>query len=54
MATGADAVFGVREDLVMSYQEMPADSFPKSGFELSGKIDEDYLKVSFDLVLVKA
>ncbi len=49
-----DTVFGVREDLVMSYQEMPADSFPSEGFELSGKVNEDYLKVQFDLRLVPA
>lgn len=49
-----DAVFGVREDLVMSYQTLPADSFPSAGFDLSGKVTEDYLKVTFDLVLVNA
>ncbi len=32
-----DAVFGVREDLLMRYREMPADSFP-DGFALSGKV----------------
>ncbi len=47
-----DTVFGVREDLVMSYQEMPAGSFPASGFELSGQVDGAYLKVEFDLTLV--
>ena len=47
-----DAVFGVREDLVMSYQDMPAGSFPEEGFALSGKVDDPYLKVDFDLVLV--
>jgi hydroxyquinol 1,2-dioxygenase len=36
----------------MSYQDMPAGSFPE-GFELSGKVDDAYLKVDFDLMLVK-
>ena len=48
-----DTVFGVRKDLVMSYQEMPAGSFPEAGFELSGRVDEPYLKVEFDLTLVR-
>jgi len=48
-----DTVFGVREDLVMSYQNMPAGSFPE-GFVLSGKVDDAYLQVDFDLTLVKA
>lgn len=47
-----DTVFGVREDLVMSYQNMAAGSFPE-GFELSGSVDDAYLKVDFDLTLVK-
>lgn len=47
-----DTVFGVRDDLVMSYQTMPAGSFPDTGFDLSGKVEGDYLKVTFDLVLV--
>ncbi len=45
-----DTVFGVREDLVMTYVEEPAESFP-AGLELSGKVDEPYLRVQFDLVL---
>ncbi|MEL6516235.1 MAG: dioxygenase [Pseudomonadota bacterium] len=49
-----DAVFGVREDLVMEYETMPAGSFPDTGFALSGKVPGDYLKVSFDLALVRA
>lgn len=48
-----DTVFGVRKDLVMTYQDMPAGSFP-DGFALSGKVDGDYLKVEFDLTLVAA
>ncbi|MEL6450095.1 MAG: dioxygenase [Pseudomonadota bacterium] len=47
-----DTVFGVRDDLVMSYQDMPAGSFPP-GFDLSGKVDGPFLKVDFDLVLVR-
>ena len=46
-----DAVFGVREDLVMHYQDMPAGSFPVEGFDLSGKVDDAWLKAEFDLVL---
>ena len=45
-----DTVFGVRDDLVMTYTEHPADTFP-DGFELSGKVTEPYLRVDFDLVL---
>jgi hydroxyquinol 1,2-dioxygenase len=47
-----DTVFGVREDLVMTYEEKPAGSFPAEGFELSGKVDGPYQLASFDLVLV--
>ena len=47
-----DTVFGVRRDLVMSYQDMPAGSFPDAGFEMSGKVDDAFLKVTFDLTLV--
>ena len=45
-----DTVFGVRDDLVMTYTEHPADTFP-DGFELSGRVTEPYLRVDFDLVL---
>jgi hydroxyquinol 1,2-dioxygenase len=48
-----DTVFGVRDDLVMSYTQMPAGSFP-AGFALSGKVDGPYLRVDFDLTLVPA
>ncbi len=48
-----DTVFGVRDDLVMTYVEQPAGSFPE-GFELSGKVDGTYARVDFDLVLAKA
>ncbi len=48
-----DTVFGVREDLVMTYVPQPAGSFP-DGFELSGKVEGPYARVHFDLVLAKA
>ena len=47
-----DTVFGVRKDLVMKYQKMAAGSFPLD-FELSGSVKDDYLKVDFDLTLVR-
>jgi len=46
-----DTVFGVREDLVMSYKPQEAGTFPDEGFALSGKVPEAYLQVDFDLVL---
>lgn len=46
-----DTVFGVREDLVMRYVPQPAANFPDNGFDLCGKVTEDYLLVEFDLVL---
>jgi len=45
-----DTVFGVRDDLVMKYQEKPASDFPE-GMALSGKIDAPFLKVNFDVIL---
>ncbi|MDA9207292.1 hydroxyquinol 1,2-dioxygenase [Octadecabacter sp.] len=46
-----DTVFGVRDDLVMTYVEKPASDFP-DGMELSGKIaEETFLHVEFDVVL---
>lgn len=48
-----DTVFGVRDDLVMSYTEQPAGSFPE-GFELSGKVPGTYLRVDFDFTLARA
>ncbi len=48
-----DTVFGVRDDLVMHYESRPADTFP-DGMELSGKVKEDYLQVTFDVVLANA
>lgn len=48
-----DTVFGVRDDLVMTYVTQPAGTFP-DGFALSGKVDGTYDRVDFDLVLAKA
>ncbi|MFL4468736.1 dioxygenase [Tateyamaria armeniaca] len=45
-----DTVFGVRSDLVMSYEERPADAFP-DGMVISGKVDEPFLYVKFDVIL---
>ena len=47
-----DTVFGVRDDLVMTYVPQEASTFP-DGFELSGKVTEDYIRVDFDLRLEK-
>jgi protocatechuate 3,4-dioxygenase beta subunit len=47
-----DAVFGVRSDLIMQYEEMPAGTFPSEGYDLSGKVYDAWLKVDFDLTLV--
>ena len=47
-----DAVFGVRSDLIMTYEEQPAGTCPSEGYELSGKVDGPWLKVDFDLTLV--
>jgi len=49
-----DTVFGVRDDLVMSYVRHSANTFPECGYELSGKVEEDYLRVDFDVVLSRA
>ncbi|MFT6306450.1 MAG: hydroxyquinol 1,2-dioxygenase [Gammaproteobacteria bacterium] len=46
-----DTVFGVREDLVMSYLPQLANQFPATGFTLSGKVNDPYLLVEFNLVL---
>ncbi len=45
-----DTVFGVREDLVMTYVQRPASEFP-DGMALSGKITEPFLHVNFDVTL---
>lgn len=46
-----DTVFGVRDDLVMKYKPQKANSFPDTGYVLSGKVTEDYSLVDFDLIL---
>ncbi len=48
-----DTVFGVRDDLVMSYKPQKSSSFPAQGFELSGKVTDDYSRVDFDLILTR-
>ena len=48
-----DTVFGVRSDLIMHYDEMPAGTFPE-GYDLSGKVSGPWLRVNFDLVLTPA
>ncbi len=48
-----DTVFGVRNDLVMTYVKQPAGSFPSEGYELSGKVDGEYSRVDFDLILTR-
>lgn len=45
-----DTVFGVREDLVMVYEERPASDFPE-GMALSGQVSEPFAQVDFDFVL---
>ncbi|SNS08947.1 dioxygenase [Antarctobacter heliothermus] len=47
-----DTVFGVRRDLVMSYDPQPAGTFP-DGFDLSGKVDGAWSKVEFDFKLLR-
>ena len=46
-----DTVFGVREDLVMTYVEQAPETFPE-GYDLSGSVNEPYLVADFDLKLV--
>ncbi|WP_458789760.1 dioxygenase family protein [Yoonia sp. MH D7] len=48
-----DTVFGVRDDLVMTYHEKPASDFP-DGLEISGKVDAPFLYVNFDVTLDNA
>ena len=45
-----DTVFGVRDDLVMTYEERPASAFP-DGMVVSGKVTEPFLYVKFDVTL---
>lgn len=47
-----DTVFGVRNDLVMRYVEKPASAFP-SGMALSGKVQDPFLHVNFDVTLAR-
>ncbi len=47
-----DTVFGVRSDLIMHYKERPASEFP-DGMVLSGKVDEPFLHVAFDITLAR-
>ena len=47
-----DTVFGVRDDLVMHYMTQEAGTFPE-GFELSGKVNDAFIRVDFDLKLEK-
>lgn len=47
-----DTVFGVRSDLVMTYNEKPPEAFP-TGMALSGTVNEPFLHVEFDVVLAK-
>ncbi|MCI2400508.1 dioxygenase [Aliiroseovarius subalbicans] len=46
-----DTVFGVRDDLVMTYVEKPASAFP-DGMEISGSVAETFLHVEFDVTLM--
>jgi hydroxyquinol 1,2-dioxygenase len=47
-----DTVFGVRNDLVMKYHQKEPSEFP-AGMALSGKINEPFLSVTFDVTLAK-
>ncbi len=49
-----DTVFGVRSDLVISYEKQAAERFPDSGLELSGQVTEDFSRVAFDIILAPA
>ncbi|SFR60165.1 hydroxyquinol 1,2-dioxygenase [Yoonia tamlensis] len=48
-----DTVFGVRDDLVMTYVEKPASDFPE-GMAISGTVDAPFLSVEFDVTLARA
>jgi hydroxyquinol 1,2-dioxygenase len=45
-----DTVFGVRDDLVMTYHKKPSSDFP-DGMALSGKVSEPFLHLKFDVIL---
>ncbi|WP_376878100.1 dioxygenase [Albirhodobacter sp. R86504] len=47
-----DTVFGVREDLVMTYVEKPAEAFPQ-GMAISGQVHDSFLHVAFDVILAR-
>jgi hydroxyquinol 1,2-dioxygenase len=47
-----DTVFGVRDDLVMTYVEKPASDFPAS-MAISGKVNDTFLSVDFDVTLAR-
>jgi len=46
-----DAVFGVREDLVMHYQEQTDPSAAPDGLEAADRLTDPYYSVGFDFVL---
>jgi hydroxyquinol 1,2-dioxygenase len=46
-----DTVFGVRDDLVMTYVEKPAADFP-AGMAISNAVAETFLHVAFDVTLM--
>ncbi|MEP5761365.1 MAG: dioxygenase [Litoreibacter sp.] len=48
-----DTVFGVRDDLVMHYEQKQAGEFPE-GLALSGTVNEPFLYVNFDVTLAPA
>lgn len=48
-----DTVFGVRDDLVMTYVQKPPSEFPE-GMALSKGINEPFLHVKFDVILATA
>ncbi len=48
-----DTVFGVRSDLIMTYDERAPETFP-AGMAISGNVKDPYLYVEFDVVLAKA
>ena len=48
----ADAVFGVREDLIMDYVETFRSERTAQGLEVGDKVTLPYFKVDFDFVLV--
>ncbi|PYG33044.1 dioxygenase [Pelagimonas varians] len=47
-----DTVFGVRKDLVMTYETRKPEEFP-DGLALSGTVNDPFLYVKFDLILAK-